>query len=585
MAVISYVIVVLDVLVCITAKHYHPIPTYFQRLDEHGNLIDRASPDFNAEIESKPRINRISREDAASIRLETWPVAVKNGEKLTIIWTGVKNPQPKDYIAHYCPYYDDDNHYLDYVTVKDVPGWENGTGHYDLTVYNMRETCIFKFYREKNESYVLAAISNKVYFADGGPYAPLQGHIAMTNVPTEMRVMWTSGELTQPPVVRYGRTKNLEMKENEVLVHSYTKDSLCQSPANGDGFWKPGYMYDVLLYNLAPNTMYYYSYGTDEYMSYIANFTTPLPKGDRTPYKFVIYGDMGVDPSPEAYATAKNVRKDIDVNKVRFVFHHGDISYARGYAYIWEQWFWLTEPYATLVPYMVGVGNHEYDHTAGGIGHDPSDVSTDDGWRPSWFNGGVDSGGECGVPMFKRYHMPENGNSLFWYSFDYGMVHMIMMSTEHDYSHGSPQYQWLENDLHNVNRSVTPWVFIGGHRAMYCSEKEYSDYVVATHMQELFEDLLYKYKVDIGFWAHYHSYERTCKLYKNKCTDDGVIHIVVGSAGKSKDIDEWYPKKWSLFHISAYGYGRVTVANSSSLLYEWIANEDGKVKDYVWLHK
>ena len=47
------------------------------------------------------------------------------------------------------------------------------------------------------------------------------------------------------------------------------------------------------------------------------------------------------------------------------------------------------------------------------------------------------------------------------------MVHIIMMSTEHDYSAGSPQYKWLENDLSKVDRKVTPWVIIGGHRAMY----------------------------------------------------------------------------------------------------------------------
>lgn len=66
-------------------------------------------------------------------------------------------------------------------------------------------------------------------------------------------------------------------------------------------------------------------------MSPISNFTTPLPKGDTTPFKFVIYGDMGVDPYPEAYTTAKIVRKDLDVNKIRFINHIGDISYARGY--------------------------------------------------------------------------------------------------------------------------------------------------------------------------------------------------------------------------------------------------------------
>ena len=94
-----------------------------------------------------------------------------------------------------------------------------------------------------------------------------------------------------------------------------------------------------------------------------------------------------------------------------------------------------------------------------------------------------------------RYHMPENGNSVFWYSYDFGMVHMVMMSHEHDFSPNSVQYKWLEEDLKRVNRSVTPWLIVGGHRAMYSSMWIDSDFTYSVHMQELFEDLLYKYKV------------------------------------------------------------------------------------------
>ena len=49
------------------------------------------------------------------------------------------------------------------------------------------------------------------------------------------------------------------------------------------------------------------------------------------------------------------------------------------------------------------------------------------------------------------------------------MVHFVMMSTEHDFRPGSRQYQWLEKDLKSVDRSKTPWVIVGGHRAMYTS--------------------------------------------------------------------------------------------------------------------
>lgn len=35
-------------------------------------------------------------------------------------------------------------------------------------------------------------------------------------------------------------------------------------------------------------------------------------------------------------------------------------------------------------------------------------------------------------------------NPPFWYSFDYGIVHFTMVSTEHDLSPGSLQYEWLQ---------------------------------------------------------------------------------------------------------------------------------------------
>ena len=62
------------------------------------------------------------------------------------------------------------------------------------------------------------------------------------------------------------------------------------------------------------------------------------------------------------------------------------------------------------------------------------------------------------------------------YSYDYGLAHYIMISTEHDFSPGSPMYTWLENDLKIVDRKKTPWVIIAGHRAMYCSSAIASKY-------------------------------------------------------------------------------------------------------------
>ena len=64
------------------------------------------------------------------------------------------------------------------------------------------------------------------------------------------------------------------------------------------------------------------------------------------------------------------------------------------------------------------------------------------------------------------------------------MIHMIMLSTEHDFTKGSPQIKWLENDLRNVDREKTPWVFIGGHRPMYNSEIYDGDIRVSLYMRQ-----------------------------------------------------------------------------------------------------
>ena len=83
---------------------------------------------------------------------------------------------------------------------------------------------------------------------------------------------------------------------------------MCQANANTKGFWHPGITYDVLLTNLKPNTRYYYSYGTEDYMSTVANFTTALPAGDKTPFTFIVYGDMGVDPYPQVHQCSATLR-------------------------------------------------------------------------------------------------------------------------------------------------------------------------------------------------------------------------------------------------------------------------------------
>lgn len=79
-----------------------------------------------------------------------------------------------------------------------------------------------------------------------------------------------------------------------------------------------------------------------------------------------------------------------------------------------------------------------------------------------------------------------SGGGNFWYSYDVGMVHYLMFDTETDFPNGligasqkggvegfgeaavgsyqNAQYDFIKNDLANVDRTKTPWVVASAHR-------------------------------------------------------------------------------------------------------------------------
>jgi len=288
------------------------------------------------------------------------------------------------------------------------------------------------------------------------------------------------------------------------------------------------------------------------------------------------------------------------------VHHIGDLSYAMGNAPIWDEWFDLIEPVASVVPYMITIGNHEYDHTSGGAnGKDPSGVTTDSGYMPDWGNFGDDSHGECGVPVAKRFTMPATpttrsnpSNGVFWYSFDYASVHTIGLSSEHDMSEGSDQYEWLLEDLSSVNRTITPWVIVELHRPMYDSQTQWGDTAVGVAMRMEVEEPMRDHKVDLVISGHIHSYTRTCDgLYRSQCPSasspsgySGPTYVTVGTAGAELFDTAEYPNHWTAKQLPmVYGYGRVTVQNATAMHFEFVqvANDDsaGAVRDDVWIYR
>ena len=101
---------------------------------------------------------------------------------------------------------------------------------------------------------------------------------------------------------------------------------MCRHPANL--FIHPGYMHDVLLTALEPNTRYCYCHGSPGFKySQEQSFVSAIKPGSDTPFKFVAYGDMDTSLPPGSFTTAALVRKDVIENGVTMVLHVGDLSY------------------------------------------------------------------------------------------------------------------------------------------------------------------------------------------------------------------------------------------------------------------
>lgn len=254
--------------------------------------------------------------------------------------------------------------------------------------------------------------------------------------------------------------------------------------------------------------------------------------------------------------------------------------------------------------YLTTVGNHESDW--------PGTASI-----PGY---GSASGGECSVVTLQMLPMPAPATTNQpWWSYDVGLFHIVGMSTEHDFSKGSPQYYWLEQDLKSVDRTITPWVLFSGHRSMYvdsnfccplggleeCTAAGEActagwDVEVMQSLQANIEPLLYQYRVNLAFAGHFHSVERQSAVYQNQVVQAAVkeedaegntwwvhdnpaatVWMVVGTAGNGPN-DALQNYTWSeRYWNSLWGYALIAAVNATHLEWKYIDSSNDQVVDRV----
>lgn len=210
---------------------------------------------------------------------------------------------------------------------------------------------------------------------------------------------------------------------------------------------------------------------------------------------------------------------------------------------MWDLLGIQNEPIAASYPWMVGDGNHErfYNWTA----------------------------------FTHRYKMPQNpalgSDGNFWYSFDYGNIHWVSISSEHDLAEGSPQRAFLVAALEAAvaNRAVVPWIVLSLHKPLYCSAEGTPGGYAAK-----LESLVLRYDVDLVISGHMHAYERVHPVAGGEVTvwpvkgdsigtrrtdvyhslGKGPVHIMQGHAG-GMQFERWKQPQpsWSAIRM-ANGY-------------------------------
>ncbi|CAG5135736.1 unnamed protein product [Candidula unifasciata] len=393
-------------------------------------------------------------------------------------------------------------------------------------------------------------------------YEPQQTHIAVGGTSDQIIVVWNTINDTGDTRVIYGAGS----KFNQLAVGN--RSLFVDSGPERRSQW----VHKVILKGLLPETDYSYMVGSKDYgYSNIFSFRT-WPSGDNWSPRLAIFGDLGNE-NPQSLA---RLEMDAAAGMYDAILHVGDFAYDMEVdnARVGDEFMRQIEPLASRLPYMTCPGNHENAYNFSNYRN--------------------------------RFWMPGDENKQMYYSFTMGPIRFISLSTELIFflQYGLvpivEQYKWLERELSEANkpenRAKQPWVITFGHRPMYCSNDDNDD---CTHHESLirvgipflhllgWEELFYKYGVDIAFWAHEHSYERLWPVFNREVLNGSYdepytnpkapVHIITGSAGCKEKHDNFDHKvdDWSAFRSDDYGYTRMRVFNGTHLYMEQVSDDQG----------
>jgi acid phosphatase type 7 len=330
----------------------------------------------------------------------------------------------------------------------------------------------------------------------------------------------------------------------------------------------------ALLQNLKPGSTVYYALKGDD---------TTTPRSFTVPNKAItwaVFGDLAAPLMKQAAAvTLPALKKELIAGAFQGLINLGDLGYElvkqNG-----ENYMDSLEDVGSKVPIQTTIGNHEHEHA----------------FSPEF--------------ALQNYHRRFAGLTMGagtqsgsysneFYSFNAGLIHFVIINTEiygneafftkaadgtwkadeaARVAMAKAQAAWLEYDLSRVDRTVTPYVVMGGHRPPFKTPLALSE--PSNKFAKEVLPLISAYDVDLYMCGHEHTYmmfdESTYGSYRVP------PFVVSGSPGNNEYIRPEKDLKIVGFKhrtiIQKYGFGYLT-ATETALEWRWgSAATDGSTR-------
>jgi len=426
------------------------------------------------------------------------------------------------------------------------------------------------------------------------------------------RVAWQSGRNAS-----HGATLSYRVIDDDVgggggdvvrvraMTTTYDARDLCGGVAAGFGYRHPGFVHVADI--VAPPGAIVEYYISDDVDAARTRYEMTMPPAEDPDASMTIamFADMGRGSDDDSFTWDSYGRPALNVSaalsadardgKINAAFLFGDLSYAVGFASVWDEWASQIQNWTSRVPFLTNMGNHELDAPPDAWLGAPDRV-------PDVF-GGDDSGGECGVPAATLFPSPRQGIDADWFAVTLGSIRVVSIDTEVDFTSASQQGRWLARELASIDRIRTPWVVVGGHRpgvidstdgpdhrpAPPAGKLNPSDLSVMQLLQEHVWPLLVQYNVTLAFWGHNHVYQRSCAwsvvepgaddgcvAYSSKRDDDVAVYvepgapvnIVVGTGG-ARHTHNGHGHAFTEKSFYKFGYVRLTALNRTHMYGEF----------------